>query len=314
MASTAEHPHQDIDTQARELLRRLATLSGLDEPAAIARAVLGAALELAHADSAIILRGDRSGTLAPWMATGPLAVGLAEHGIRDLDGLRGHERVVAAVGLYDEDTLIGALAVASTDDRPRDAESGELELLELLAAHAASRLRGSELVRTLRAQAASDPLTGLGHRASFQEALAASHRRPVTAVVLCDIDCFKHINDTFGHQRGDQVLCDFAETLAGAMRRGDTLYRLGGDEFAALIVVADEREALDATHRLHQAVVDADLGVTVSLGVAVPFDGESDASLLARADRALYGVKRRGRDGVALAARAPRLVAAAPAA
>jgi diguanylate cyclase (GGDEF)-like protein len=92
-----------------------------------------------------------------------------------------------------------------------------------------------------------------------------------------------------------------AAALSGALRRGDTLFRIGGDEFAALLVVADADEAIEAGARLRQAVNDADLGVTISIGVAVPVQGESDAALLARADRALYRVKDAGRDGVAIA-------------
>ena len=90
-----------------------------------------------------------------------------------------------------------------------------------------------------------------------------------------------------------------------AVRRGDRLFRIGGDEFAALLAVSDEAEALDAATRLRNAVDEATLGVTISIGVAVPREGEPDAELLARADRALYTVKASGRDGVALAGHEP---------
>ncbi|MEA2324666.1 MAG: hypothetical protein QOD81_4516, partial [Solirubrobacteraceae bacterium] len=75
----------------------------------------------------------------------------------------------------------------------------------------------------------------------------------------------------------------------------------GGDEFAALLLVSDAAEALEAGTRLRTALEEAALGVSISVGIAVPRDGESDAALLARADRALYRVKAGGRDGVALA-------------
>ena len=160
---------------------------------------------------------------------------------------------------------------------------------------------------TIKAQAvrvfytARDPLTGLGHHATFHEALAASHRRPRTAVLICDVDGFKRLNDTFGHQRGDAVLRAVAGALGGALRRGDTLFRIGGDEFAALVAVDGAAEALEAGLRLRAAVGEADLGVTVSIGAAVAAEGEADAAVVARADRALYDVKARGRDGVAVA-------------
>jgi diguanylate cyclase (GGDEF)-like protein len=163
-------------------------------------------------------------------------------------------------------------------------------------------------MRSLREQAATDPLTGLGHHATFHATLAHAHRRPSTAVVLVDVDGFKRVNDTFGHQYGDRVLRELAGALSGALRRGDTLFRIGGDEFAALLVVADPAEALEAGRRLRAAVTDANLGVTVSIGVAVPQEGETDACVLGRADRALYRVKADGRDGVALADDEPAAV------
>jgi diguanylate cyclase (GGDEF)-like protein len=93
--------------------------------------------------------------------------------------------------------------------------------------------------------------------------------------------------------------------MSDALRRGDRLFRVGGDEFAALVAVESDAEALDVATRLRDAVATAQLGVTASVGVAVPQDDESDASLLARADRALYAAKAGGRDGVKLAP-APR--------
>ena len=185
---------------------------------------------------------------------------------------------------------------------PVELSSDDVELLELLAAQAASLLRTADLVRSLRERAATDPLTGLGHHRTFHESLAGSHRRPSTAVVLADIDGFKRLNDTFGHQHGDHVLRGVAAAMASALRRGDTLFRIGGDEFAALLAVSDDAEALEAGERLLAAVHAAGLGVTMSIGVAVPRDDdESDSALLARADHALYQVKDAGRDGVALA-------------
>jgi diguanylate cyclase (GGDEF)-like protein len=308
------------ESTAQRVLRHMTTLSALDDPEAIARAVLPAALDVMGLDSAALLRRDA----AP--AIGPLGAALAsapattrrtlEHAARGgaavvvatPDDLTRPElapltnagaRTLVAVGLVAHGERHGVLLLASTSERAVAVD--DIELLELLAAHAASCLRTAELVRTLRAQAATDPLTGLGHHATFHATLAHAHRRPRTAVVLVDLDAFKRLNDTFGHQHGDHVLREVAAALSGALRRGDALFRIGGDEFAALLVVEDDAEALEAGVRLREAVRGADLGVTVSIGVAVPADGESDAALLARADRALYRAKDAGRDGVALA-------------
>jgi diguanylate cyclase (GGDEF)-like protein len=343
------------ESAAQRVLRHMTNLSALDEPDAIASALLAAALDVVALDSAVLVRRGGSGAVAvsgaigvsgaagvddaaevsgaagaggaPGATTiGPLGDSLAhapattisaiEHAAHDGAGvvvatpadLKRPElaplgaagvRTLIAVGLVAHGERHGLLLLAGRTERAVAID--DLELLELLAAHAATCLRTADLMRTLRAQAATDPLTGLGHHATFHATLAHAHRRPTTAVVLVDLDGFKRLNDTFGHQHGDHVLRGVAAALSGALRRGDTLFRIGGDEFAALLVVSDQNEALEAGVRLREAVRDADLGVTVSIGVAVPIDGEPDVALLARADRALYRAKDAGRDGVALA-------------
>jgi diguanylate cyclase (GGDEF)-like protein len=326
------------ESAAQRMLRHMTSLTALDEPDAIARAALAAALDIMELDSAALLRRDvPAGHTAsePATATGPLravaSIGpvgqvLATAPASLLDAVEGaaHDgagvvlattcdlarpelealsaagtRTLLAVGLVAHAERHGVLLLAGRNERAVAID--DLELLELLAAHTATCLRTADLMRSLRAQAATDPLTGLGHHATFHATLAHAHRRPSTAVVLVDLDGFKRLNDTFGHQHGDQVLRDVAAALSGALRRGDTLFRIGGDEFAALLLVSDPDEALEAGSRLREAINAADLGVTVSIGVAVPMEGEADAALLARADRALYRAKDAGRDGVAVA-------------
>src|SRR5262249_34586807 len=164
---------------------------------------------------------------------------------------------LVAVGLVAQGRSRGVLVLAGRARRAVPVD--DVELLELLAAHAATCLRTADLMRSLRERAATDPLTGLGHHATFHEALARTHRRPRTAFVLVDVDGFKRLNDTFGHQHGDHVLRAIATALGTALRRGDTLFRIGGDEFAALLAVADADEALEAGTRLRAAVADARL-------------------------------------------------------
>ncbi len=91
-----------------------------------------------------------------------------------------------------------------------------------------------------------------------------------------------------------------AAVLAAALRRGDALFRIGGDEFAAVLPDVDGVVALEVAGRLHHAVTDAGIGLSVSIGAAAAAAGEDHASVVARADRALYRVKKCGRDGVAL--------------
>jgi diguanylate cyclase (GGDEF)-like protein len=318
------------------LLRHIATLSQLEDLRAVADAILAAALGVGPLDSGALVRAGADGALAAVTSAGPLAGPLAA---TPLHGLAAHLRdgtssfalgspddprdpalaplraagahVLAVVGLVVQDELEGVLLLASRT--PMVLSTDDAELLELLATHGAGALRTADLVRSLRERAATDPLTGLGHYATFHEALAGSHRRPRTAVVLCDIDGFKRLNDTFGHQHGDHVLRAVAAALSSALRRGDALFRIGGDEFAALLAVSDDTEALDAGLRLRDAVREAELGVTSSFGIAVPRDDdEADSALLARADRALYRVKGAGRDGVALAGDDPLAIAPLP--
>ena len=312
------------ESGTQRLLRHVADVADLQDAAAVADALLSAAIDLVPLGSALLARATGGGRLRPSCAAGPLADVLraaplesiaewVEDGISlftvgqpdappaaNLAELRaaGVETLVA-VGLFAHGELLGALVLAS--EEPAVVGSDDVELLEQLANHGAACLRTAELMGSLRERAETDPLTGLGHHATFHEALAGSHRRPTTAVVVCDIDGFKLLNDTYGHGHGDRVLCGLADAMSGALRRGDRLFRVGGDEFAALLAVDSSEQALGAAMRLREAVLEARLGVTISVGVAVPQAGETDVALLARADRALYSVKAAGRDGVALA-------------
>jgi diguanylate cyclase (GGDEF)-like protein len=313
------------ESATQRLLRHVADLAAMQDADAVANALLNAALDLVPLGSALLARSSgRGGRLRPSCAAGPLAPILrdarlesirtwvqdgnscftvgspAEPPAASLADLRaaGVETLVA-VGLFVQGELLGALVLASPE--PAVIDTDDVELLEQLATHGAACLRTAELMGSLRERAESDPLTGLGHHATFHEALAGSHRRPTTAVVVCDIDGFKLLNDTHGHGHGDRVLCGVADAMSSALRRGDRLFRVGGDEFAGLLAVESSEQALGAATRLREAVVEARLGVTVSIGVAVPQADETDVALLARADRALYSVKAAGRDGVALA-------------
>jgi len=313
------------ESATQRLLRHVAEIADLQDAAAVADALLHAALDLVPLGSALLARTTGAGgALRPAVAAGPLvgvlraarleSIGAwVEDGISvftvgendappaaDLTDLRaaGVETLVA-VGLFAHGEMLGALVLAS--DEPAAIGTDDVELLEQLATHGAACLRTAELMGSLRERAETDPLTGLGHHATFHEALASSHRRPTTAVVVCDIDGFKALNDTYGHGHGDRILCGLADAMSSSLRRGDRLFRIGGDEFAALLAVESRDQALGAANRLRDAVLEARLGVTVSIGVAVPHAGETDAAVLARADRALYSVKEAGRDGVALA-------------
>ncbi len=316
---------------ASRLAQHIGALAALDDPARVERASLIAALDLGGMQSGAFVSREASGRMIVRCSAGPLArsmealpapaletladvlAGGASIAMRAGDRASGADLPVPLAALRElgaasavaipvtaRGVLAGAIVLA--DPRALVLSTDAIELLELLAMQVGSALRAADAVAELRHRATTDPLTGLGHRGAFDETLAASHRRPInTAVALCDVDRFKQLNDSRGHQEGDRALLAVAAALQGSLRRGDSLYRLGGDEFAALLAVRDEAEALAAAQRMRDAVQRADLGITVSVGVAVPSLDETDAALIGRADRALYAVKDAGRDGVSLA-------------
>ena len=154
-----------------------------------------------------------------------------------------------------------------------------------------------------------DDLTDLPNRRQAQATLdaavssAARHDHPLS-VLMIDIDKFKEINDTFGHEAGDDVLRSVAATVAGALRTEDLAGRWGGEEFLAVLPETDLGGASRVAERVREAVAglpiilgDQTIAVTVSVGAAARVDQESD-SLVAAADFAMYLAKQAGRDAV----------------
>jgi len=163
-----------------------------------------------------------------------------------------------------------------------------------------------EAEQKLRTLAMTDGLTGLLNRRGFTSqgdnllSHAWRHRLPLTALML-DLDHFKQINDTHGHEAGDRALQLFARLLGDTCRSGDLIARLGGEEFAVLMLhnTAQAGAAFDRRlrHRLHDASA-AELGFVLdySAGMAALIPGEASlAALMARADAALYDAKTAGR-------------------
>jgi two-component system cell cycle response regulator len=134
------------------------------------------------------------------------------------------------------------------------------------------------------------------------------------SVLLLDIDRFKSVNDTYGHAAGDLVLIAFAKRVSEELRGVDLVCRFGGEEFLVITPDADQEEASDIAERVRKAVArfsfdigtDNPLAVTVSIGVAEwGGDPEKAASMIARADEALYASKNHGRNRVTIAAKPP---------
>ena len=163
-----------------------------------------------------------------------------------------------------------------------------------------------QLEEELTRQAFHDGLTGLANRALFRDrldqALARADRSGATScVLLIDLDGFKQVNDTLGHDAGDAMLKQVAERFAQSSRHGDTLARLGGDEFALLLEDTSEAVGIAAARRLidrlsdPMAVAGRQLTLSASVGVVAHRGGGSSAELIRHADVAMYAAKEAGR-------------------
>ncbi len=189
------------------------------------------------------------------------------------------------------------------------AVAGWVVLLRRQVEQKTQQLRESE--RRFRHLAHHDPLTGLPNRAWFHEraqmALGMSRRNGNrVGLLLLDLDHFKPINDTMGHDAGDAMLCALAERASAAVRKLDTVARLGGDEFAVVLPDVSTGEDAEAVARKILAAVcqpvtikGRQVAMSVSIGVAVfPEDGDCETELLRSADLAMYESKKLARGGV----------------
>ena len=170
------------------------------------------------------------------------------------------------------------------------------------------------LERQIVQLANTDVLTGLPNRRHFQEmfegALGRTERGGTRlCLAIIDIDHFKRINDTLGHDAGDEVLQQVAQRLSGALRRGDALARIGGEEFAVIMENTELDAALVGLERMRALLASTDIrlsrGVmvqmTVSVGVARWVAGTPEKAFMETVDQALYAAKRRGRNNVCAA-------------
>lgn len=210
--------------------------------------------------------------------------------------------------LLAEGRVFGAVIVEQPPRRVR-IERRVVTMTERFCSHAALALQNAWLVERLHAIAATDGLTGLANRRTFDTTLQQELSRSADAgssltLVMVDIDHFKALNDTHGHQTGDDVLGEVATVLRNSCREFDVAARYGGEEFAVILPDTEPHTALTVAERLRRAVATADTSapVTVSVGVATAAAGLANAdALIAAADNAMYESKRTGRNRVTAA-------------
>ncbi len=222
---------------------------------------------------------------------------------------------LAAVAVCPVHAFAGNVALRAGVVAGRTASAAQYDCLELLAAQAGVALKNNELVAQQRAmqeqlehRAFHDGLTGLPNRSRFLQLLEEALARPAPAeeragVLFVDLDRFKPVNDSLGHDAGNELLIAVANRLARSVKDRDTVARLGGDEFVILLdTVRSLQEATEVAERVCRAlsepfrVAEHEVVISGSVGVAVtdrPFD--NPAELVRRADQAMYRAKGSGR-------------------
>jgi len=322
---TAERTHEAALAGDRNRERLLAYILGIvrDEmdPAHMLHAAAGALVPALPATGASIYRLDEAGAMicAAQAGTLPPDEVLEPALQRIADGEDQVEQAVASGALFAKETRFqderngalclwrsGAIGPWHSEDR---------FLLTEIAGQIGLANRQFARQQALEEASSTDPLTGLLNRRSFVETLAERYTRSAdqrrgAALFFIDLDNFKLVNDTHGHQRGDMALAALARILREQTRSRDLAARLGGDEFALYVedisVAAAERkgrELILIADGLKEYSGDPDRPLGLSIGIAIcdPDRQETPDELVERADQAMYAVKRRGKGGLSMA-------------
>jgi diguanylate cyclase (GGDEF)-like protein len=334
-ASAIEETRREA-ARGRALLELSATLADIATVDDMARSLARATPVVTGADRAVVLMADwkrgvsrvvachgftsaeaagLNGTELPINGSATSEITYPDQTAIDASGLDPDLLAQAAccvVPITVDGEVAGWLSAAVVGDPSRLAPSPDLEArLHGLAGQASSALRNAHLVEQIRYQVLHDPLTGLPNRTLIldraDQMLARGQRdcTPVSALFL-DLDGFKEVNDTLGHEAGDKLLQAVATRLNSVVRQCDTLARLGGDEFVVLVSGVDVRTGpvlvaqrlLDVMRQpfILEDRTESPLCVTASIGIATVAGCASSGELLRNADVALYRAKAAGRN------------------
>lgn len=264
-------------------------------------------------DPSLVVEFDLAGSgmaLAESLRTGRAAL---QHYTEDGSGMSAQlyaagQRVGASAPIFVRGELWGALSLTSAD--PEAIDQALVDRLESVSELVGIAIASAEAWEKLRAEATTDPVTGLANHRVFQERLAqglgeARRDGRGCGLVLLDLDHFKAVNDTHGHPAGDAVLHEVGRRLAAHARAHELAARIGGEEFALIVGGTDIDGTMAAAERARWAIADEpfdEVGtVTVSADVAIAGDGSRavvPSELIDAADRALYAAKRAGRNRV----------------
>ncbi|HEY6045326.1 MAG TPA: diguanylate cyclase [Pyrinomonadaceae bacterium] len=216
---------------------------------------------------------------------------------------------LAVVPLVFQEQFIGALEVID-DDRARTWQDNEILLLLTVANQVAAAIVHADLFAQTQKQALTDALTGVYNRRSFEleldrELQVAVRQNQSLALIMLDLDNFKQLNDSAGHDAGDDALCKLAACFRQELRAVDTAARFGGDEFVLILPQAYVDGAVIVAERLRKAIekIETPGGghLAASIGIATfPANAVTRSGLVTAADNALYHAKRTGRNRVSV--------------